>query len=52
MKAVMEAIQQLMIKAKKDECVNLFKRVNRLCKKFGFTAEILKVAIAEGHKKA
>ena len=38
LKAEMEAIQQQMAKAKKNEHANALKEVKRLCKVFGFTA--------------
>jgi len=44
LKAEMEAIQQLMVEAKK----NAMKEVKRLCKEFGFTAGMLKGALAKG----
>ena len=47
----MEAIQQQMITVKKNERANALKEVKRLCKEFGFTAEVLKVALAEDKKK-
>jgi hypothetical protein len=36
-----------MNKAKKNERANALKEVKRLCKEFGFTAEILKGSLAE-----
>lgn len=48
LKAEMESIQQQMIEAKKSERANALKEVKRLCKEFGFTAEILKGALAKG----
>ena len=51
LKAEMEAIQQQMVEAKKNERANALKEVKRLCKKFGFTAGMLKVVLAEGRKK-
>ena len=49
----MEAIQQQMqmVEAKKNERANALKEVKRLCKEFGFTAGMLKGALAEGRKK-
>ena len=38
LKAEMEAIQQQMVEAKKNERANALKEVKRLCKEFGFTA--------------
>jgi len=48
LKAEMEAIQKQMVKAKKAEKVEALKTVKRLCKKFGFTAGMLKGALARG----
>ena len=39
------------MEAKKSERVNALKEVKRLCKEFGFTAEMLKGALAEGRKQ-
>jgi hypothetical protein len=47
----METIQQQMAEAKKSERTNSLKEVKRLCKEFGFTAGMLKGALAEGRKK-
>ena len=47
----MEAIQQQMVEAKKNERANALKEVKRLCKEFSFTAGMLKGALAEGRKK-
>jgi len=47
----MEAIQQQMVEAKKNERANALKEVKRLCKEFGFTAGMLKGSLAEGRKK-
>ena len=41
LKAEMEAIQQQMVEAKKNERANALKEVKRLCKEFGFTAGML-----------
>jgi len=46
----MEAIQQQMVEAKKNERANALKEVKRLCKEFGFTAGMLKGSLAEGRK--
>ena len=46
-KTEMEAIQP-MVEAKKDERVNSLKEVKRICKGFGFTAGMLKGALAKG----
>jgi len=51
LKAEMEAIQQQMVEAKKNERTDALKEVKRLCKEFGFTAGMLKGALAEGRKK-
>jgi len=47
----MKVIQQQMIEAKKTERANTLKEVKCLCKEFGFTAGMLKGALAEGRKK-
>ena len=52
LKAEMEAIQQQMVEAKKNERANALKEVKRLCKEFGFTAGMLKGSLAEGRKKS
>ena len=52
LKADMEAIQQQMVEAKKNERANTLKEVKRLCKKFGFTAGMLKGSLSEGRKKS
>ena len=41
-----------MVEAKKNERANALKEVKRLCKEFGFTAGMLKGALAEGRKKS
>jgi hypothetical protein len=51
LKAEMEAIQQQMIEAKKNERADALKEVKRLCKEFGFTAGMLKGALAKGRTK-
>ena len=51
LKAEMEAIQQQMVKAKKNEGATALKKVKHLCKEFGFTAGILKRSLAEGSKE-
>ena len=48
LKAEMEAIQQQMAKAKKNERAEALKTVKRLCKELGFTAGMLKGALAKG----
>ena len=52
LKAKMEAIQQHMVKAKKNERANALKEVKRLCKELVFTAGMLKGSLAEGRKKS
>ena len=52
LKADMEAIQQQMIEAKKNERANTLKEVKRLCKEFGFTAGMLKGLLVEKRKKS
>jgi len=47
----MEAIQQQMVEAKKNERANALKEVKRLCKEFGYTAGMLKGALVGGRKK-
>ena len=42
---------QKMAEAKKSERANAIKEVKRLCKEFGFTAGMLKGALAEGRAK-
>ena len=49
--AEMEAIQQQMVEAKKNERVNTLKEVKRLFKDFGFITEMLKVTFDEGRTK-
>ena len=51
LKAEIEIIQQQMSEAKKNERTNALKEVKRLCKEFGFTAGMLKGALAEGRQK-
>ena len=48
LKAEMEAIQQQMAEAKKNERTNALKEVKQICKEFGFTAGMLKGALAKG----
>jgi len=48
LKVEMEAIQQQMVEAKKNERANALKEVKRLCKEFGFTAGVLKGALVKG----
>ena len=40
-----------MIEAKKSERANALKELKRRCKEFGFTAGMLKGALAEGRRK-
>ena len=51
LKADMEAIQQQMVEAKKNERANALKEVKCLCKDFGSTAGMLKGALAKGRKQ-
>jgi len=39
-----------MVEAKKNERTNSLKELRRLCKEFGFTAGMLKGALAEARK--
>lgn len=48
----MEAIQQQMAEAMKNEHANALKKVKHLFKDFAFTAGMLKVRLAEGRKKS
>ena len=48
LKADMEVLQQQMVEAKKNERADALKTVKRLCKEFGFTAGMLKGALAKG----
>ena len=52
LKAKMEAIQQQMVEAKKNERSNALKEVKILCKEFVFTAGMMKGSLAEGCKKS
>ena len=47
----MKTIQQQMAEAKKRERTNALKEVKRLCKEFGFTAGMLKGALAKGRSE-
>ena len=49
LKAEMEAIQQQMIEAKKNERYNVLKEAKRLCKEFGFTVGMLTGSLTKGH---
>ena len=51
LKAEREAIQQQMVDDKKNENANALKKVKLPCKEFGFTADMLKSALAEGSVK-
>ena len=51
LKAEMDAIQQQMAEAKKNERANALKEVKRLCKEFGFTAGMLNGVLAQGRSK-
>ena len=51
LKAEMETISQQMVEAKKNERADALKEVKRLRKEFGFTAGMLKGALALGSKK-
>ena len=51
LKAEMETIQQQMVEPKKNQRTNALKEVKRLCKEFGFTAEMLKGSLPQGRKK-
>ena len=51
LKAEMEAIQQQILEANKNERANVLKEVKRLCKEFDFTTGMLKGSLAEGRKK-
>ena len=42
----MEAIQQQMVEAKKNECANALKEEKYLCKEFDFAAGMLKGSLA------
>lgn len=46
--AEMEAIQQQMVEAKKNERANVLKEVKPLFKEFGFTSAMIKGALAKG----
>ena len=48
LKAEMEAIQQQMVEATKNERANALKEVKRLCKELGFTAGMLKYRWQKG----
>lgn len=50
LEAEMQAIQQQMADAKKIQRSKALREVKRLCKDFGFTADMLKGSLAEGRK--
>ena len=52
LKAEMEAIQQQMVEAKKNERAYALKEVKCLCKEFSFNAGMMKGSLAEGSKKS
>ena len=45
-KAEVKSLQQQMVESKKRELAEALKKVKELCRKFGFTAGMLKVALA------
>jgi hypothetical protein len=51
LKVKMETIKKQMTEAKRNERTSAGKEVKHLCKEFGFTAGMLKNALAEGRKK-
>ncbi len=51
LKAEMEAIQQQMVEAKKNESAHVLKEVKRFFKEFGFTAGMVKGSLAEGRSR-
>ena len=51
LKAEMEANQQQMVEAKKNERSNVLKDVKRFFKEFGFTACMVKGSLAEGRSR-
>ncbi len=51
LKTEMEAIQQQMVEAQKNERANALKEGKHLCKEFGFTARMLKGALAKGRSQ-
>ncbi len=46
----MEAIEQQMVEAKKNQSANAIKEVKRPCKKLGFNDGMLKGSLADGRK--
>ncbi len=51
LKAEMEAIKRQMVEDKKKKRTNALKEVKNLCKKFDFTAGMLKGALAKGRNE-
>jgi hypothetical protein len=51
-RAEIDALEIELEKAKKEERANALNEVKRLCKEFGFTAGMLKGALATGRVKA
>ena len=47
----MEQLEKEMAEAKKRERAEALKKLKELCKEFGFTAGMLKGALAEGRRK-
>lgn len=50
LKAEMEQLQKQMDEAKKRDRTEALKQVKKLCKDYGFTAGMLKGALAQGRK--
>ena len=50
LKAEMEQLEAQMVEAKKRERAEALKKVKELCKEFGFSAGMLKGALAEDRK--
>ena len=48
LEAEMETIQQQVVEVKKSERTGALKEVKRLCKEFGFSAEMLRGASGKG----
>jgi hypothetical protein len=51
LKVEMEAIQQRMVEAEKNERANALMEVKYPCKEFGFISVVLKDMLAQGRKK-
>ena len=47
----MEALQQQMVEAKKNERTDALTKVQELCKEFGFTGGMLKGSLIKGRSK-